>query len=405
MHTRLIYIFIFFGTISFLPLHAQQDDFNEETFWKAFGDSSWSLVTHHTPLWKQNQAYPALWRAAGYAALRQGKYLKSAEYYRHALHLNSYDTLTLITLAWNLMQTGEEQMAGSLAKRMNTSQQKQSGIEKPRIFHNPEAEFSFKFPDISDRSPARFFKLGFQSRLNPAILWSNSFSNFTQEVRLSIQVPAPPLKPGQPPRPDLVNVYDTLLIKQRQWHSGLRYAPNDRLELVIPFNLLSTTVAVTNYRGWSLGLLAGYRYSVLKLNAGIQRFNFNDTVFFQPSMGITYYPRQHTALYFGYKSTPILSSSGQAWIHSFFTGGKLGKRLWLEAFFLHGKFRNLLDQDGAYVYNTFDSGKWRTGILGRLQTKGSLLPCLSFTLDRFSSYGNSTPYFLRTLTITITWKH
>jgi hypothetical protein len=405
MFRKLIYLLLFANLISPTPVQAQPDNADEATFWKAFSDSSWSVVNTIAYSFDHHSGYPALWRAAGYASLMQGKYLLSADYYRRALNLNRYDTLSMITLAWNLNQADEELMAGSAVRRLNLSQRRRYNFHTLQFLKSVEFEASFKLPDIAERSTANFLKVTTQTLLSPNFLWSNSFSSFNQDVQISYLIPSPPRKPGDPPSQGPVTAYEDLSIRQNQFYSSLRFAPTHSAEFNLPFNLLSTSGGTNKYRGFSYGILAAYRLRSIKIAGGAQFLNFNDTGFVQPSICITHYPKYHPGFYYGYKSSFISSSSGNEWINSVFAGGRLGNLLWMEGFFLKGKFRNLLDQEGAYVYNTFDSGLWRAGIQARLQTKGLFQPSFSFTLDRFSSYGSGINYFLKSLTTTIRWKH
>ena len=408
LYGRMYYRLILYSVILFLyslPLKAQLNNDEESSLWKAFYDSSWSVVSSNKPSWRHDKAYPALWRAIGYAELMQRHYTLSADAYRHALSLNSFDTLSLITLGWNLSQMGENLMAGSLAKRLDLRQRALANISSPGFLRAADAEYSFKSPSIAERGNGQFLKLGFQTLIRPDFLWVNSFSSFSQNVYTSTQIALPPPRPGPPRPPTIITINDTLKIKQRQWYSALRYAPGSRLELQLPFNLIGTTIGDSTINGLSFGFLAGVRLSSFKFSAGAYWSGFNDSGFVQPSFSITHYPKHNADLYYGYKSCFIISSNRAPMINTIFLGGRMGKKVWMETFFLHGKFRNLIDQDGAYIYNTFDTGNWRAGFSVRLNIRGPVQPALSFSLDRFTGNTAGGNYFQRNITTTFTWKH
>jgi hypothetical protein len=296
-------------------------------------------------------------------------------------------------------------MSEVYAKRLDASQQGRAEISAPRFLNSADAELSLKFPDVPERSTATYFRLGWVAKPAHSWLWINHISLYRQKAEVGYQVKPFPPPPGQPLPPDFVTIYDTINLSQRQWHSNLRFAPSSSWELSLPFNLLGTQINDTGIRGMSYGLISHYRWGDFKLTLGAQWLRFNDTTWFQPALAVTHFPQHNLNLYYGFKSGLIQQGSKGVMVHQIFAGTRVGSKAWIEGFFLSGLYRNYLDETGAYVYNTFDSGKWRAGLSLKFRLKGHLQPQFHFSLDQLRLYSSGNLYLQRTLTTTLTWKH
>jgi hypothetical protein len=85
-------------------------------------------------------------------------------------------------------------------------------------------------------------------------------------------------------------------------------------------------------------------------------------------------------------------------------GFKLSHKLWLETHATFGQIKNLIDNEGLYIYDALDAGNYRIGasLLIPFRTKFTLLT--NYYYEQKQLYLQNTNYNLHSFTIGISWK-
>jgi hypothetical protein len=280
----------------------------------------------------------------GYAFFELGNYSDARFEFEKAFSFDSYNSFTREYLYYSYLNTGKDDYAGNLARRLSPEIKKNIALKSFKPLESIEFEYNFKYAGTASRSNPQYYRLGINSQLAFGISLYQSFSNYKQVIAV------------QQPLQDLI-----LSEKQPEYYACLSWALSNNLLIKAAYHFIYTTTLTSSSRG-NLGFFSISpdlnRFSV---KASFSALNIQQEFVYQPGLEGGYIFPGKANFSLTSSISLLVQQNSNRLIYNEKAGFKVLKNAWLEANLNIGRMNNYNDYNGLYFYNSIDPMTFRSG--------------------------------------------
>jgi hypothetical protein len=344
--------------------------------------------------------FPLLSMRIGYAALMKGNHSLSLKHYSNALEFDSFNQDALYYAVLNNTLLGRRDAASHISLNLNDAIKKPLNVGYKKWVELIDIESSIKATNNDTRKTGQYYRFGIGNRIN--YRWKLYHSLITYRQNLLAQnnndVNAGPPRRNQP------ITFRSYLVSDYQYYLKSEVFLNSRVSLTNAFHYTHTNFDNSTYNTsiFNIGLKFTQPYVDYKLELNIGPML--DSLLTQVAISSTYYPLGNLNFY-GNSRLSFQKRTNLSQVNfSQMLGFKLSHKLWLETHATFGQIKNLIDNEGLYIYDALDAGNYRIGasLLIPFRTKFTLLT--NYYYEQKQLYLQNTNYNLHSFTIGISWK-
>lgn len=333
-----------------LPLNSRSQNkpdfvYTDSTTYKYYNSGDWNKVIDYANRGISSGIdYKFLRQRLGYAYFSLGNYYDSRLNFEKALTYDSFNDFTLEYLYYSYLNTGKENYAGVIAKRLDPEVRKKMSLSPFKLISALEAEYNYKYSGTILRSDPHYYRFGVLTRLGFRLNLYQSVSVYRQELSLRKTI-----------RP--VNIS----LKQSDYYASLGWNASGKLMMHGAWHHLNTSSGDVNYTGNLFLVSFEPDYNRLTLKAQGSFLSMNSRKIYQSAVQAGYvFPGRPD--FFIHEQGAIVSESGNyKLVFNSGAGLKVYKSVWFEADGTFGNLDAYNDFNGLYVYNTYDPITFRGG--------------------------------------------
>lgn len=330
----------------------------------------------------------------GYAAFMLGNFSEAINQYEHVLKNDSYNSTAHYYIWLCRKYLNQTELADAQVKYLS-----KEIIEKEKLksfsFTGVGIEASFKTTDITQRDNTNYEKLQLKNRWGWGIHMHQALALFNQSILLA-NVP----RPGFPPPPP----YRTSNIKQTEYYNKVTANLNSHWQLKAAYHGIQTELDNTVYQNSSI--LVGAKYFNQYFDIQIDE-NFSkifDTTINQYNAQLGIYPLGNLKLYSFSVATVSNRPNSSAFNFRQILGGQLLKNIWIEGNVTLGSFKDLLENDGMYIYNAIDNNLFKGGITAYVTISPKCILDIGYTLEQRELSKSTNTFNQHSITGGLSWK-
>jgi tetratricopeptide (TPR) repeat protein len=292
----------------------------------------------------QNIDYKYLRQRIGYAFFVEGNYYDAKIQFEKALTFDSYDQFSLEYLYYSYLNTGKEEFAGVLERRMDTALRKALSINRFTILESVDFEYNYKYAAAVTRSNPQYLRVGVNTKLGYRVSLYQSYSDFHQVITVKQNVLT------------IENPY-----KQPEYFALLKYNFSGRLLFKAAYHYIQTSTGTTVTPGSLFLFAASKDINSFSLELVGSVLNYEQEIAFQSGIHTGYSFPGRSCFYLSGTLSGLFQQSSNRLIYDQKAGFKLLKKVWLESYVTLGRLTGYNDYDGLYVYNSYDPTTFRCG--------------------------------------------
>jgi tetratricopeptide (TPR) repeat protein len=325
----------------------------------------------------------------GYAAFATGDYATAIAQYEKALGFDSHDQTARYYIHLARRYLGQPEIATAEADRLPAALFEDEGLRKPRLTLLG-AEGSYKASLVDIREDPFYGRLTLGYRLSPRLHLQHALSSYTQRIAEPLLTTLPGNTAIGIAQTGLWNRAALNLDRRWQALSAYHYQQNRFGGLVYHNHLL----------------LVGARYhgSRLTVQGDAVVGRMIDTALLQANLTLQAYPLGNQNLY-SITTWTLRDPPDAPVILRQVLGVKVLKDVWLEGHATIGQFRNFVEGDALYLYNSLDTDRVKAGIGAYIALPGGRMLQLGYTFEDRRLYGRKTTFYQHSFTGGITWRH
>lgn len=348
MGSKNIYLIALFLSFNALVVSGQgRSDFSsiDSLTYKYYLDGNWKklIITGKEAL-NSGIDYKFLRQRLGYAYYIKGDYLDARKHLLKALEYDSFNPFTLEYLYYSSLLSGKGEYSGRLIKKLEPELKKKLSIAAPGLISAIDLEYNFKYSGSVLRSNPQYFRLGLYSRLGASSSLYQSFSKYSQNLKI--------LEKGS------LNTYSS---KQPEYYGILNINAPSRLIIRTGYHFISTTSGNLSERSnlFILSVSPDFNRFVIDITASM--LYYKGTSVFQATLEPGYVFPGSSGFYLK-SGVSFMTENGNArFIYNPVAGMRLIRWLWLEGNITSGDMDRYNDYKGLYVYNSYDPIVLRAG--------------------------------------------
>jgi hypothetical protein len=358
-----------------VALYAQEKpDFvtTDSLTYKYYESGEWEkLIKYGNNAIASGVDYKFLRQRLGFAYFMKGDYYESRSQFEKAFESDSYNDFTLEYLYYTSLNTGKEELAGVIAKRMNPDLRKKLSLRSFTPFESIELEYNFRLSGTVLRSNAQYFRLGINTQLNNRLNLFQSVSDFTQTLNLkqSGSVDAD--------------------IRQPEYYALLTWNASRRLMLSSAYHYIRVRSGNLIFTGNLINLSLAADYNRLTFEADGSIMKLVDYVY-QAGVQCGYVFPGKPDFFVKMKASYLAQSGYGNFIYNPIAGFKLFKNVWMEGKATFGNMHGYNDFNGLYVYNTYDPVVFKSGAGVTWYTRKKISFWLNYNFEKKEFFEDNT---------------
>ena len=340
---------------------------------------------------KEGIDFKILQQRLGYAYFMKKKYYKSMHHYSLALKYEPQDSLSLLYMYYNGLNTGLHSYARYYASKLAHTDYKQyTGESRFRMLDAVDLEYSYKRAAHDRRSNAEYQRVGINSLLGYKWSLYQSVSRFRQRSE------------------------STNLSKQNEYLALLSWTPLEHFSFAATYHYVDTKViqegAIYSYPGQILFGKADFRHQRLLFSLSTSDFStsYLRSTQLGAHLGLGFAGDMNTyfksSLYRVFENKSYEEAPTQRFIFKQTAGIMLLDQIWTEASLNLGNMDNFVDLDGLYVYNSLDRSTFRSGLTTFWYINHRWTVFLNYTYDTKNIVLTNEFYNQQSITGGLLWK-
>jgi hypothetical protein len=306
----------------------------------------------------------------------KGNYSDAKYHFQKALSFDSYNQFTLEYLYYSYLNTGKDEAAAFIERKLNPELRKILLIKSFKLIESFDLEYNYKFAGTISRSNPQYFRLGINSKLGYRLSLYQSLSTYRQAID--------------------DKVYGTnrsLYYKQPAYYILLKYAITSKVLFKAAYHQIKT-ISDTSVNNGNFGLIAVSKdINRVSLEAYGSLLTFGQTYTKQAGIQSAYcFPGRSNVTLTGTLSGLFQENSNRLIYNQKF-GLKVFKKVWTESNITLGKLTYYNDYNGLYVYNTYDPITFKGGATMLIFLSRNITLWANYSIERKEYYENSSFHY------------
>jgi hypothetical protein len=295
----------------------------------------------------------------------KGNYYESRSQFEKAFESDSYNDFTLEYLYYTSLNTGKEELAGIIAKRMDPDLRKKLSLRPFIPVESIELEYNLKFSGTTLRSNPQYYRLGINTQLDYRLNLFQSVSGYTQTLNLDVN------------------------IRQPEYYALLSWNASRRLMLSSAYHYIRIRSGSSTFTGnlINLSLAADRNRFTFEADGSIMKLG---DYAYQAGAQFGYVFPGKPDFFVKMKASYLAQPGYGRFIYSPTAGLKLIKNVWMKGNATFGNMHDYNDFNGLYVYNTYDPVVFKSGAGITWYTRGNITFWLNFNFEKKEFFEDNT---------------
>lgn len=368
---------ILFMLLTPVLVHAQdKPDFIsvDSTTFRYYNSGNWNkLIEAGKDAIASGVDYKFLRQRLGYAYFSKGDYFNSRAQFEKALTHDSYDNFTLEYLYYSYLNTGKEEYSGIIASKLNSELKNKLTLTPFKPVESIEFEYSYKFSGSVLRSDPQYYRIGIYSKLGYRLGLYQSFSKYTQNLRLQ-----------------QTGMTAGISVRQPEYYAQLNWNASGKLILRAAYHFINTNSGNLTLNSNLFLIAAAPDFNRFTLETYGSLLNIEGNLTYQAGLQAGYVFPVKTDFYIKGKASYLQQTGSRNFIYNSVAGLKLFKGTWLEGSTTFGRMNGYNDFNGLYVYNTYDPIISRSGGTLFYYIGKKIVVWLNYSFEKKEFYENSS---------------
>lgn len=343
--SRYLIILLFLFRISLNAQNNKDYNYIDSLTYSYYNSGNWNnLIKLGREAIAKDIDYKYLRQRIGYASFVQGNYSEAKFNFEKALQFDSFDQFTLEYLYYSYLNTGKEEYAGSIEKKLDSELRKSLSIKSFIPVDGIDFEYSYKFAGTVSRSDPQFIRLGISTRIGYRLSLYQSVSGYKQ----------------------VISTFQNWRVRENPYNQSeyfalLKWNPSHNLLIKGGYHFVNTNSAATSTFG---NMFVG------SVSTDFKWYSFEATgsVFIKGTENVYQAGGKAGFLLPGRSNITLATTlsglyhqNSSQLIFNQMAGIKLVKKIWLEGNVTFGKMEDYNDYCGLYLYNSYDPMVFRSG--------------------------------------------
>jgi hypothetical protein len=323
-----------------------------------------------------------------YAAFMLNNFSEAVNQYNAVLKSDSYNATARYYLWLSYTFLNQQNLADLQVKYLSREVIDAEKL-KAVSFTGLGFEAGYKFTDLAERGNSTYARLDAVHRLGFGVNMHHAVGMYNQEI-------SEPLFTS-------VRNNRNIAMNQREYYNNTTVSLNNRWQITGAYHYIHTpfnNFTFNNHVGL-LGLSYFGGYYRVQINAIKATLTDSSRQQFDLKLGL--FPRGNLDLYF-YSTAMYSQNNTSQFNFKQVAGFKVLPKTWLEMNATFGKFRNLLENDGLYVYNAIDPNTFKGGASVYYTISAGLVANAVYTFEQRQVYSRTRNFNQHSIIGGLIWK-